>query len=118
MAANTRIDDPQGQADDWIEVENMADASADIAGPYLTDDLSEPTKWQMPADLGHQTALPPSGFAVIWADPFTPFDLSAFSDAQHTGTISWRTMGSMPPATVQTSRSPWNWWVAWVGRPR
>ncbi|MCX7682700.1 MAG: lamin tail domain-containing protein, partial [Anaerolineae bacterium] len=36
----------------------------DLSGMYLTDVLSEPTKWPIPAG----TVLPPDGALIIWAD--------------------------------------------------
>jgi len=35
---------------------------------YLTDDLSDMTKWQMPANNPAGTTIPAGGFLLIWAD--------------------------------------------------
>ncbi len=79
--------DPQGQFDDWIELYNAGDASVDVAGLYLTDDVSEPRKWQIPAGDSVLTTIPARGFLVIWADGDTgdpglhaDFSLSAGGD--------------------------------------
>ncbi|MBN2312275.1 MAG: lamin tail domain-containing protein, partial [Sedimentisphaerales bacterium] len=65
MASNsTCVEDPQGQYDDWIEIYNDGNETIDIGGMYLTDDLSLPTRWQIPAD----NLIPAGGFLLIWAD--------------------------------------------------
>jgi len=65
MAANDlAVKDPQGDYDDWIELFNLGGAPVSLAGFYLTDDLDDPTKWQVPAG----TVLPAKGYLVIWAD--------------------------------------------------
>ena len=46
---NINIDPDFVQFSDWIEIYNMGDGTVDMSGMYLTDDLSEPTKWQIPA---------------------------------------------------------------------
>ena len=49
MASNSNSQaDPQGQYDDWIEIHNNGSDVLQIGGMYLTDDLSDPTKWQIP----------------------------------------------------------------------
>jgi hypothetical protein len=56
--------DPQGQYDDWVELYNYGDSTVNIGGMYLTDDLADPTKWQIPAP-----ALIPAGdYLLIWTD--------------------------------------------------
>ena len=51
MASNSNdIQDPQQQYDDWIEIYNCGVNAVDIGGLYLTDNLSDPVKWQIPAD--------------------------------------------------------------------
>jgi len=69
MAANDlTLTDPQGQADDWIELQNTADVPVDLAGMYLTDSLTQATRWQIPLDGPEKTTLAPGGFIIIWAD--------------------------------------------------
>ena len=65
---NTTIQDPQGQYDDWIEIHNYGDDAIDIGGMYLTDDLSAPTKWRIPANNPAATTIPAGGYLLIWAD--------------------------------------------------
>jgi len=61
-------DDGEGDFDDWIEIYNSEDGAVDIGGMYLTDDLSEPTKWQIPDDAPTETTIGPHGYLLIWAD--------------------------------------------------
>ena len=63
MASNTSFNrDPQGQYDDWIELYNYGNNAINIGGMYLTDDLTAPTKWQIPAGV----TVPPDGYLLIW----------------------------------------------------
>ncbi|MEN6429217.1 MAG: CotH kinase family protein, partial [Phycisphaerales bacterium] len=88
MASNvTFLADPQGEFDDWIELYNTGNAPVDVGGLYLTDDDSEPRKWQIPADSPALTTIPAEGFLLIWADSDTEdpglhadFGLSADGD--------------------------------------
>ena len=49
---------------DWIELYNNQDFEADLSGYYLTDDLTDQTKWQIPQN----TIIPSKGFYFLWAD--------------------------------------------------
>ncbi|MFC1633854.1 CotH kinase family protein, partial [Planctomycetota bacterium] len=65
MASNsTFLRDPQGQYDDWIEIHNFGVETIDAGGMYLTDDMSVPTKWWIPA----KNRIPAGGYLLIWAD--------------------------------------------------
>ena len=69
MASNNScIQDPQGQYDDWIEIHNYSTYATDIGGMYLTDDLSDPTKWRIPETDPALTTIPAGGYLLIWAD--------------------------------------------------
>ena len=71
MASNSSdsgITDPQGDYDDWIEIHNFGGTAVDVGGMYLTDDINEPTKWQIPDDSPSQTAIAAYGYLLIWAD--------------------------------------------------
>lgn len=48
---------------DWIELFNPTAGVAEIGGFYLTDDLSNRTKWQFPAG----SVIPPQGYLVVYA---------------------------------------------------
>ena len=80
MASNTGVvTDPDfKQSADWIEIFNNGSTPVDLGGYYLTDNLSKPTKWQIP--IGVQIAA--KGHLVFWADNMntglhTNFALSA-----------------------------------------
>jgi len=62
------ITDPQGENDDWIEIYNAGEENINVGGMYLTDDLSEPTRWRIPNDNSSATTISPGGFLLIWAD--------------------------------------------------
>ncbi len=79
LAANVKsIADPQGEYDDWLELYNPGDEPVDVGGMYLTDDVSEPTKWRIPTGSAALTTIAAKGYLVIWADKdVTPQGLHA-----------------------------------------
>ncbi|HCO95395.1 MAG TPA: hypothetical protein DIU00_15835, partial [Phycisphaerales bacterium] len=69
MASNSSsVQDPQGQYDDWIEIHNFGFSPINVGGMYLTDDLSFPTKWQIPNNNPAATAIIRGRYLLIWAD--------------------------------------------------
>lgn len=58
------IKDEAGEAEDWIEIYNGGAADLDLGGMYLTDDLANPIKWQIPSP----TVLAAGDFLIFWAD--------------------------------------------------
>ncbi len=65
MASNTKtVKDSQSQYDDWIELYNTTSAAVDIGGMFLTDTLSDPSRWQIPAG----TTIDPHAALLIWTD--------------------------------------------------
>ncbi len=69
MASNSgSIQDPQGQYDDWIEIHNFGSNPINVGGMYLTDDLSFPTKWQIPINNPAATVITRGRYLLIWAD--------------------------------------------------
>jgi hypothetical protein len=66
MASNSSaIYDPENsQSADWIELFNGSNAEIDISGYYLTDNISDSTKWIIPAN----TIVPANGYLLFWAD--------------------------------------------------
>lgn len=55
--------------EDWIELYNTTDQDYDIAGMYLSDNLSKPEKFQIPASNGiYSTIIPAHGHLIIFAD--------------------------------------------------
>jgi hypothetical protein len=51
---------------DWIELYNDEASAADIGGYYITDDIAQPMRWQIPPG----TVIPAKGFLLIWADDY------------------------------------------------
>jgi hypothetical protein len=69
MASNSSsIQDPQGQYDDWVEIYNFGSSPINVGGMYLTDDLSFPTKWQIPNNNPSETVITGGQYILIWAD--------------------------------------------------
>lgn len=69
LASNSDvIADEFGEHDDWVELFNPGTAPVDIGGTYLTDDLSQPTKWQIPTSDPSLTTIPAGGFLLLWFD--------------------------------------------------
>lgn len=64
---NSNYVDDFGQHSPWIEIFNSAYNAVDVGGLYLTDDLSNPTKYRIPR--GQQiTLIPPRSYLVFWAN--------------------------------------------------
>jgi len=69
MAQNEAfLPDSQGDYDDWIEIYNGGEDAVDLAGYYLTDDLSDPARWQVPLDRPSATTVGAGGYLLLWAD--------------------------------------------------
>ena len=67
---------------DWIELYNATDETLDLAGLYISDDIREPYKFQIPAagdensEWVRPTTIVPHGHYVLWADDHElPFKL-------------------------------------------
>ena len=58
------IDPANGSFEDWFELFNPNNDAVDLGGYYLTDDLSQPTKWTIPTN----TIIAGRGFLLVWAD--------------------------------------------------
>ncbi len=64
--AATLADPADGQFEDWFELYNPGTNAVDVGGYYLTDDLSDPFKFQIPNN-GHYL-VPANGYLLVWAD--------------------------------------------------
>jgi hypothetical protein len=66
MAANaaTLRDPADNRWDDWFELFNPGPEPVDLAGFYLTDDLSNPFRFRIPEGY----SVPAGGFLLVWAD--------------------------------------------------
>jgi len=70
MANNTHtLQDPSDlHFDDWFELYNAGSETADLSGYSLTDDLTKPTQFKIPAG----TTIPAHGYLLVWADSDQP----------------------------------------------
>jgi len=87
LAANvsTRLDPDAYEFSDWIELHNAGDQPIDLTDFFLTDNLGNPTKWQVP-----NCAIDPGQRQLFWADgldlptgelpPAAEEDLEIFAD--------------------------------------
>jgi hypothetical protein len=66
MAGNTHtlLDPVTEKYSDWFELYNYGTNTANLAGYYLTDDLTNKFKVEIPAGY----TIPPHGFLLVWAD--------------------------------------------------
>jgi hypothetical protein len=63
-ASNLReFNDDYGKSEDWIELYNSSSSTIDLSGWYLSDKLTKPKKWQIPAGI----FIEPKGFITFWA---------------------------------------------------
>jgi len=69
LASNSAvIADSYGEYDDWIELYNAGTEAVDIGGFYISDDPTDPIKWQIPANRPEQTLIPAGAFLLLWCD--------------------------------------------------
>lgn len=61
---NAAYADEFGDYDDWIELANPNYEEVDISGWYVSDDLEDATKFELPEG----TIMPAEGFLILWAD--------------------------------------------------
>ncbi len=65
MADNSMtVSDEAGEFDDWFELFNGGTETVDLSGYYLTDDETNPTKWEVPDGI----PIEPNGYLIFWAD--------------------------------------------------
>ena len=60
---NVGATDEAGDHEDWIELYNTNDFEVDLSGFYLSDDVTTPDQWQLPAG----TLIPADSYLIIWA---------------------------------------------------
>ena len=53
---------------DWIELYNTTDTDLDVAGLYVSDNIDNLQKYQIPSGSAINTILPAHGHLVLWAD--------------------------------------------------
>ncbi|MBN2162880.1 MAG: lamin tail domain-containing protein [Pontiellaceae bacterium] len=68
MADNdkTLIDLADNDYEDWFELYNPGTNTVDLGGSFLTDDFTDPFKFEVPNN-GHYT-IEPEGYLLVWAD--------------------------------------------------
>lgn len=64
LADNSYLDDAYGESDDWIELYNTTNNALSVGGLYLSDDITNLTKFQIPAG----TVIAPNSVLPIWTD--------------------------------------------------
>jgi hypothetical protein len=74
---NSNLSPTYSEYSDWIEIYNAGTLDVELGGYYLTDNPSEPAKWEIPAN----TKIFAGGYIVFWADNHdttihTSFELS------------------------------------------
>ena len=58
-----------GKKNDWVELYNTTDEVVDIEGMYLTDNLENPTKYQITkGNTRANTKIAPHGYLLVWCD--------------------------------------------------
>lgn len=69
MAANlTDTLDGTGTPEDWFEIYNPNSFPVYLGGYYISDNLENPTKWQVPVDFPDSVTVPANGWLLFWAD--------------------------------------------------
>ncbi len=58
------VDPVDGLYQDWFELFNPNTNALSLAGFYLTDNLTQPSKWRIPAGI----TIDAGGFLLVWAD--------------------------------------------------
>ena len=64
MALNNVVTDEFGEMDDWLEIYNDSDTGVMLEEIFISDDLTDSTKWQFPDPI----FILPKKFAMIWLD--------------------------------------------------
>jgi len=65
---NTAYADTNGEFDDWIEIYNSNNVAIDLANYYISDDVQNPLKWQIPATNQTATTIAAGSYLILWAD--------------------------------------------------
>jgi hypothetical protein len=70
FVANNRASyyDEEGKSADWIEIYNSGTDTIDLAGMYMTDDLTNPMKCKIQGNGSDSTKVAPGGHILLFAD--------------------------------------------------
>ncbi len=60
--------DEFGEYDDWVEIYNANDLPVNLEGLFITDNLNNLFKYQIPVDSAEQILIAPKGYILLWAD--------------------------------------------------
>jgi hypothetical protein len=60
--------DEAGQTEDWFEIYNPNNFPVNLAGYYISDNLENPRKWQVPFFDAGATTIPANDWILFWAD--------------------------------------------------
>ncbi|MBP5771456.1 MAG: CotH kinase family protein [Bacteroidaceae bacterium] len=71
-AANTVFINDQFKKNDWVELYNPTETDLNVAGLFISDDIDEPLKYQIPTGSVANTVIPANGHLVVWADQLAP----------------------------------------------
>lgn len=72
-ASNSVAANEFGKRNDWIELYNTTDQDIDLEGMFLTDDPTNPEKYQITSTgIGASTIIPAHGYYIVWADKLDP----------------------------------------------
>jgi hypothetical protein len=74
-------DPADGLFQDWFELFNPNTNAFNLSGYYLTDNLSQPTKWRIPTN----TLISARGFLLVWADNQPEQNTGSQGGALHAG---------------------------------
>jgi hypothetical protein len=65
VASNTSgVLDDHGEREDWVEIYNPGSSTVDLGGMYLTDNLDNGNKWEIPSGV----SIGAGAHLVFWAD--------------------------------------------------
>lgn len=84
MADNRKtLEDPNdpGQYPDWIELYNASDEPVILNGMYLTDDINDPTQWQIPPSVTGSTLREELAYRLSPYHSYPPVDMQTLSAA-------------------------------------
>lgn len=66
-AANSVYVNDYFKKDDWVELYNTTSQPIDLTGYYLSDDINNPTKYQIPASqIKDANVIPAHGHRIVW----------------------------------------------------
>jgi len=70
-ATRSGVQDELGETEDWIELFNAGTEEVNLDGLYLTDNLSNKTKFRITESVPGEMILPSGGYKVFYADEQT-----------------------------------------------